>query len=479
VEQKKCLGIYLSSDKAIGVILEGHSGHYKVLGCSTAKTNPDEPETSLAARLVEDINLQNLKYDEVSVAVDCQMYTQHDLHSQFSDHKQIANTIRFDAEEAVATDATELAVAFDITHTDKTGADVTVYTAKRFQMSDMLNSMFESALDPTAMEPDIACLSRFIEKNNKSLAEPGKLVVIISDKACYLITPSDSNHAPCVRSFLVSPTQNIAAVLSREIPITIASMHTPEPITSIVLAGNTEDINSEDFSLKTGLDVVKLDLAEETGTDISTCSEDVPLSDFATAYGAALAELSRTSKTDFRKDFMPYEGRIRTIQAALRVFSIAVTVVLIAVGAYFQKNIMDLNKQTNELEFSLYEEQAAIVFGRPHKDTRKKLSTRLKGELRKVQSGATGSMFSDDSSVTAKLTYLFEAINKSRKNNKIMITKISIQRRSMRVEGTTANRGYTNDFLGQIDKHPKLIKTQVRLGSKPTGDTFSVSIELK
>lgn len=481
MEQQKCLGIYLSADKAVGIVLAGHTGHYKVLGCCSAQRDPQQDDTSLSAVIAEKISAKKLKYDEVSVAIDCSLYTQHDLHSEFGDHKQIANTIRFDAEEAVATDATELAIAFDITNTDDSGSDVTVYTAKRDMMTDMLNSMLQKGLDPTAIEPDIVCLGRFIEKNNTPLTDRNKLAVIISGSACYLIMPSDSHHAPCVRSFLMSPSQDITSVLAREVPITIASMPTAEPVTSISVSGRIENINSEEFSLKTGLDVTTIDLAEKAGADASQCPEDITPSDFAAAYGAALAELSRTKKTDFRKDFMPYEGRLRTIQTALRIFSIAATLMIIAVGANFQKSVYDASRQTKELKKSLYEDQAMIIFREPYieKEEKRKFSSKLARELNKVKSGRSGPSFGDDSSVTARLTFILEAINNTKKGNKIKIDNISIRSKTMSVKGSTANGIYRDNFFKEIDKHKKLKKGSFTR-PRTVGDSgFTVSIELK
>jgi hypothetical protein len=478
VEQQKCLGIYLSDEKAIGIVLEGHSGRYKVLGCASVQRESDQDDISLAAMIIENISAQKLKYDEVSVAIDCSLYTQHDLHSEFSDYKQIANTIRFDAEEAVATDAMELAVTFDITNSDETGADVTVYTANRDMMTDMLNSMFQKGLDPTAMEPDIVCLTRFIEKNNTPLTDRSKLVVIVADTACYLIMPSDSHYAPCVRSFLMSPSQDITSVLAREVPITIASMTTAEPVTAIAVSGKTENINSEEFSLKTGLDVTTIDLAEKAGADYSNCPTDINRSDFAVAYGAALAELSRTSKTDFRKDFMPYEGRKRIIQNALRIFCIAATLIILAVGVHFQNILNKLTAQTEELKNSLYVEQATIIFGQPY--TKKmKFSSKLAAELRKIKNGKSGPSFGDASSVTARMTFLFEAINATRKNNKFKINQVTINAKSMSVKGTTANKTYTNDFIKQIDLHKKLKKGTFYAPATSGESPFTINIKLK
>ena len=87
--------------------------------------------------------------------------------------------------------------------------------------------------------------------------------------------------------------------------------------------------------------------------------------------------------------------------------------------------------------------------------------------------------FGEYSSVTARLTFLFEAINATQKGNKIKIENISVQAKTMTVNGSMAGRGYINDFLNQIDKHKKLQKTNVKVGSNGPLAVFKVTIELK
>ena len=50
------------------------------------------------------------------------MFMQHNVHSKFNDPKQIAATVRFDAEEALATDISDLAIAFKITSSNQAGS---------------------------------------------------------------------------------------------------------------------------------------------------------------------------------------------------------------------------------------------------------------------------------------------------------------------------------------------------------------------
>ena len=129
MEQKSCLGIYLSKDSATVALVSASSR--AVTKCFTVTAGNDAEPSSLAAAISKQVAADNMKFADVAIAADCAMYIQHDLHSEFSDHKQIAQTINFDAEEAVAADAMDLAITFNITGTDPYGSTLTVFTARR------------------------------------------------------------------------------------------------------------------------------------------------------------------------------------------------------------------------------------------------------------------------------------------------------------------------------------------------------------
>ncbi len=78
------------------------------------------------------------------MALDCAMFMQHNVHSEFSDPKRIAATVRFDTEEALATDITDVAIAFRITSSDDSGSNLTVFTAQRKVLSDVLGALQRS-----------------------------------------------------------------------------------------------------------------------------------------------------------------------------------------------------------------------------------------------------------------------------------------------------------------------------------------------
>ena len=141
MEKNNCLGIHLSKDSAT-VALVSESGH-TLTKCFSILTDPEAESPSLASAVAKIIAEQNLTFSNVAVTIDCSMYIQHDLHSEFSDHKQIAQTIKFDAEEAVAADATELAITFSITGTDPEGSTIEVFTENRENLTNILKWQVE------------------------------------------------------------------------------------------------------------------------------------------------------------------------------------------------------------------------------------------------------------------------------------------------------------------------------------------------
>ena len=117
MEAKNHLGIYLSKDTATVVCLGPQGHNHNVLGCFSvsAQEQAEQKHQELATLIAQGCAERELQFSEVTVALDCAMFMQHDVHSDFKDPKQVAQTVRFDTEEALAADVSEIAIAFQIT----------------------------------------------------------------------------------------------------------------------------------------------------------------------------------------------------------------------------------------------------------------------------------------------------------------------------------------------------------------------------
>ncbi len=234
MEAKNYLGIYLSKDTATVVCLGPQGRDHNVLGCFSvsAQEQAEQKHQELATLIAQGCAERELQFSEVAVALDCAMFMQHDVHSEFKDPKQIAQTVRFDTEETLATDISDIAIAFKITSSDQTGSALTVFTAQRKILSDVLLSLQSNNIDPVIVEPDVSCLSRFIARNVSLPEDSQPLFGVLSKRSGYFVVPgsSDSKETSLMRTFLVGPTRARTELLAREVSVTTALLENEEPI---------------------------------------------------------------------------------------------------------------------------------------------------------------------------------------------------------------------------------------------------------
>ncbi|MBN1457405.1 MAG: hypothetical protein JW912_06110 [Sedimentisphaerales bacterium] len=481
MEKNNCLGIHLSNDYAT-IALVSESDH-TLSKCSSILIEPNEGANSIASAISKIINEQNLSFSNVAVSIDCSMYIQHDLHSEFSDNKQIEQTIKFDAEEAVAADATELAITFSITGTDPAGSTIAVFTANREKLNTILNDLQQNNLDPIFIEPDIAPIQRLLQQKCKMAEDENPIFAIFSNSACYLINlePTRKGFFPIVRSFLVAPSQDKNAVLIRQLPVTmadIAAKYPDKPITSLLIAGNTQNLDMVSLANRTGLKIDNFELTELASIEPEQVDATIDKANLFAAFSAALTEIRKTAINDFRKDFNPYQGRKLVLQKTLRTISISVTVLMLALGAFFQIKVMQKSASINELNEKLAKDFAAVMFGKkpPANET---IASRLGREYNRTLRIKSGQSVGDESSVTARLTFVFEAINNAPADINLKISIVSITNKTVSLIGDTNGRKSTLALFKAIKEHPKLKVSQQNLKQSGSRDTFTITLEPK
>ena len=92
MESQNYLGIYLSRDTSTVVCLNLLGRVGKVLGSFSVSVEEGEQANmqALAGLIAQGCAQRRWSYSEVSVALDCAIFMQHSVHSEFSDRKQIA-----------------------------------------------------------------------------------------------------------------------------------------------------------------------------------------------------------------------------------------------------------------------------------------------------------------------------------------------------------------------------------------------------
>jgi len=477
VEGPNYLGVYLSKDTATAVCLGLEGRGRSVLGCfsvtieETEEQRPQELVRLIAAGCAE----RGLKFSEVAVALDCSMFMQHNVRSEFSDPKQIAATVRFDAEEALAMDIANLAIAFKVTSSDRTGSSLTVFTAQQKQLSDILISLQSNDIDPMTIEPDVNCLSRFILRNVSLPRDLRSLFCVLSDSNGYFIAFAEPQKTLAMRTFLVKPAQERNELLAREIPVTAALVGTDEPVNCIKVFDSTGSVNYRQLNEKLGIEAGSVGLVEAAATDSGTLADCADPVGFAIAYGAALSHLEKAQSVNFRSDFMPYQGKKVRLQKAVKFSSISVAVLMLAAGMYFQLRLLQGNKYRSRLHKKFEKQYSAVMFGAKPLAKSDPVK-RLAGELRRIESVRKGLLsVTGEESISAKLTLVLEAFNKCAAQTNLNIDSISITTKTISIAGDTSSRKNTLKLFDAI-RESRLEILQQDLNVKGGRDNFRITV---
>ena len=469
------LGIYLRKDSATVVCLAGGA----VSGCfSVAAEEKEQQNPQTLVRLIkEGCTSRGLKFSDVAVALDCSMFMQHNVRSKFTDPKQIASTVRFDAEEVLAMDITELAIAFKVTSSGQPGSALTVFTAQKKQLSDILIALQSNNIDPVTIEPDVSCLSRFILQKLSPPTDLNSLFCVLSGSSGYFITFAQSRDILAMRTFLVRPAQDRSALLAREVPMTIALAGGGKPVNCVKVFDSAGSVNYQQLGEKLGIEVASVELVEAAAAGPETLADCADPVGFAIAYGAALSHLEKAHTANFRSDFMPYQGKKVRLQKAMKFSSISIIILMLAAGLYFQLQLMQENGYRHRLQKKFQEQYAAVMFGKkpqPKSNPVKKLA----GELKRIESVREGSLsVTGEESISAKLTLVLDAFNKCATATSLNIDSINVTTRTISVAGDTSSRANTLKLFDAIKQSSLQIQQQY-LDAKGGRDNFSITLTL-
>ena len=487
MESHNYLGIYISSDSATAVCLGSQGKDTKVLGCfSVSIEDQEEANTqTLASLLAQGCAERKLKFSEVAVALDCAMFMQHSVHSDFSDPKRIAATVKFDTEETLATDIADVALGFEITSTGEAGSDLTVFTAQRDVLSDVLDALQQYNLDPVTMEPDIGCLSRFVRRKAVSVEpQDGEtLFAVLSRRSGYMVGPpaatgEGARTASAVRTFLLGATQDRGKLLAREVLVTTALGEQAEPIHCLRVFDSTGDVDYPQLSAKLGIQAGAIDLAEVAGAEPETVADCADPVDFAIAHGAALSHWQKGHSVNFRDDFSPFQGKKLRLQRALRFAMASVAVLLVAAGVFFQTQLYAATKDGENLRNRFAEDYSDVTLGKLSdgmkiKDAVRKLND-LKRRIEREKKGLT----TDEESVSAKLTLMLAAFNKCAARTDLKIKSLNIAPKTTSITGDTSSRKNTQTFFKSI-RDGGLEITQENIVPKGGRYTFNIMVKPK
>ena len=485
MESQNYLGIYISRKTATVACLGPQKKDGDVLNCfSVSVEGQEHPDmNALAGLIAQGCAERELKFSEITVALDCAMFMQHSVHSEFKDPKQIAATVRFDTEEALATDITNIAVAFEIAASDQYGSQLTVFTSERKILTEVLEALQQYNLDPINIEPDVNCLSRYICRHVTSAGseQTETLYGLLSHRNGYLIVPpaatdEESRKASIVRTFLVGATQDRTKLLQREVLVTTALVEGAGTINCIKVFDSTGAIESQQLGEKLGVETGAIDLHSIAETKLRPEAECADPIDFGIAYGAALAFSEKDRSVDFREDFSPFQGKKLRLQKTLKAAAISVTILLVAVGLYFHMQLFSVNRSKNNIRSRFAKDYSHVMLGKLSDSMKIKDAVKKLGESkRRIESGKD---FTDEKSVSAKLTLVLAAFNKCAKRTDLKIKSLTIAPKTISITGDTSSEENTQTFFKSIRGGGLEIAKSDSV-TKGGRDTFNIMVKPK
>lgn len=487
MESQNYLGIYLGRNKATVVCLNLMGKFAKPVSCFNVSVEADGHGhmQDLAALINRGCAQRKWSYSEVAVALDCAIFMQHNVHSEFSDPKQIAATIRFDTEEALATDITDIALAFEITSSGQDGAELTVFTAQRNILTEVLDALQMHNLDPVTIGPDVCCLSKFISRNAPQVESrlSGTLFGILSEKNGYLIIPplsasETTQKASVVRTFMVGQAQNRSDLLAREVLVTTALLKSDEPINHLKIFDSAGTVNYHQLNEKLSIESEKIGWLSETGAENQIPTDGFEPVDYAIAYGAALTLSEKDHPVNFRDDFSPFQGKKIKTQQALKFAAISVTVLLIAVGLFFQAKLLRQIKDNRKLRAKFAENYSAVMMGEKLDAKTKPVEAvrKLRSEYGRISAARRGLItIKGEKSISSKLTLVLTAFNACAKQTDLNIKSLTITENDIIITGDTSSRQNTQKFFDAIRKNDLEI-LRPNYETKGPRDNFSITI---
>ena len=478
MENKNYLGIYLSKTGATVVCLDSLGKGRRILGAFDVSLEPQQDADSgaamseLARLIAAGCAERQLTFAEAYVAVDRAMFMQHKLHSDFTDTRQINQTIKFDTEGTLSADINSVAVAYKIASTDQGGSQLAVFTAEHQILSEILTALQGNGIDPVAVEPDVICLSRFTEQHLRPAEDSNSLFAMLSGRSAYLVGFAESRQSPGMRAFLVGPTQDRAKLLAREVPLTIALFGAGEPVTQLRVLDSTGALNCRQLSERLGMEVAEVELSDWVVADSELLAGCADLVDFAVACGGALAPLEKTRSINFRNDYMPYQGKKRRLEKTVKFLSVSACVLIVALGVYVTAQLLQVNRYGTNVYNKLKPQYSAVALGQ-------RMPSRMKDAVKKL--GAISRLVQhnigqggDEEAIARRLTLVLEAFNKCAKRTDLNIDNITVTDKNISIRGDTSDQRNTLKVFDTIKE--KMDIPQHRFQQEGPRHSFNITV---
>ena len=471
-----CLGIHVGADRLTAVLIDKDLGSGRIDSSFSLQLDCQEGQDTGA--LIRTLGLQvprQRKRMAVALAVQGRLYQTQFHHSEFTDRRQIAQTLRFDIEEDFADDSESAALCYQHTAAARAGTDLIVYRADRKQLVELFEQLERVQLDALVAAPDVAAWLGYL-RHSRSLPARRPAVALANCAGMIHVLLLDSNHQPLLtRGFVNASPGQAEALIKRELARCFAAIPAEQRPGTLVYhpAGFEEGLVRR--------------IAEDSSLELCELDEPDPAKAFA--MGSAIGYLNGQTDADFRLDALPPQSLVTAKRRALYSLSAAASLLLLILVIVF-------NAHAGRSERIAEKAEAMVVknWRDTHNQSEKLPRTvqQMNREIKNLwkQLDGQGQFRSTDNlpdSVEPILTAVFEAIDRLGKDFDLRLKSLRASAETATIAGAMRSMRDYNTFQDAVRQDVRLFTEtwyvkQGGFGNEegPAGLwTFSMSLSFK
>jgi hypothetical protein len=258
--------------------------------------------------------------------------------------------------------------------------------------------------------------------------------------------------------------------------MTTALLQTGGAVNRLEIFDTADSVSCDDIAKKIAIETNRIDitgLAKLSADAIADCPDAV---EFAIAYGAAIAQLDGSHGTNFRGDFMPYQGKKMRLQQTLKFFAVAAVILMFAVGLYGLMQALQFNQYRAKLGAKFAKDFSAVMFGEKMPSKTKEATRKISTALRRIKEAQKGFSLTGEEAVAAKLALVLQALNKCAATTGLNIETVSITDKMITLNGDTPSPENTLKMFEAL-KQTGLNVLQQRISTDGGRSTFGVTVE--
>jgi hypothetical protein len=446
----------------------GHTTRSAVFRVSTSKDNHEEELSALMELLTDQLETGSHRKPPAALALGGTFYQSQYHHSEFTDTRQIRQTLRFDVEEDFAADAENLALCFQHLPVEGPGADLIVHTLDKGKIQSLLPGFDQAGLDALVAEPDIAAWGHYL-KNHPDLPQDQPLIAVAwAAGVLYTLVLDQERRTVLARTYLCSTSAYAHEILAQELNRSLLQL--PDDLQPRHLLYHSGSFTRDQINQL------------QRQTELNFLSLEEPDAATAFAAGAAISYFNGKSTADFRADGMPPRTLVAAQHKALYGLSVAACALLCALimvfNAYAGHYQQDAENALQRME-KAYCDTHADQKPPSGTDIARKLRTQF-NQLRSESSNRNSRMLPGSASHTLML--LLQALDTLPYDFDLQFKSVSISEDSATLRGSVADLEQRVELDKVIRAHPQLKGGNWDFTLVQQGDTtrrnFSTSISV-